>query len=137
MKYWTLFTLRMISRAGLLLSVIVWAVSQYQNSHVLLSVGAWQTLSASTHHSLYFSWTPRQTASASGDIDTSNPEVAAILTSASYQESVTSTIDVGSRSTPNHGALVINHRFLCLTLFIATIATWPRGKPTTQPRMDE
>lgn len=153
MRYWTLFALRMLARAGLLLAVAVWLSSasrpkpwhgrfdsrhvEFQNSLSSLSI---EQLS-------HRAWIRRLTADF--DMFTSRHSMARAAEtdwqSLVPNEELTDLLRIPGLSVGSDGTQIVrmevDHWFLCLTFLIATIATsvrW-RKKPadSEQEQADE
>lgn len=129
MKYWTLFTVRMLARVGLSATLIVWLQSHREPIYKAVRLGS-VDMSVSTHqYSLKgkamvlphgftaywrdigeFEWQGFKF----GYIPPPEPEYP------------------GSFRASRNGYIivVIDHWFLCLSFLIAVIATWPRKKRT-------
>ncbi len=133
MKYWTLFTLRIMARLGLAAVVLCW----WLPASVRLSGGihSGPRLVALTVHEL--GWQLAIANNVSGPSkwwvvkkEIQNPAVGVELLSKTVPASSRIVPGVYFRRTPSwYQNLCITHWLLCLTFLVATVATWPRKKP--------
>lgn len=114
MKYWTLFTLRLMVRVGVLASVCIWLACQIRPNGITFSVGAYYIHLAANSSVVYGAWV--HTAALQGNLPDEGVSKVQFPGFAAW--------DAG----PAERALSIQHWLLCLVFLIATILTGVRWR---------
>ena len=136
MKYWTLFTLRMIARVGLTMAIVVWLATQscwfaagtpFGSEHLIVVIEepGWMIQIESMQGMPHLLWYE------TGEASNNTTEDAGL--DRNWPIIRWSFLGVTYRQASNSDAYLIHvvHPLVCLTFLIATIATsWPRKKPT-------
>jgi len=148
MKYWTLFTLRMLARVGLLLAIVLWVLGQqritpdeyeietgaFSSFSLLISLGTTQLIVDTCNNALVVVWEQNQRARFSiGNIEVNS----VAMPGANTLDAGPYGIRIDSVSYIQTVLVVVAHWFVCLTFLIATVAThWQWRKPATVQEND-
>ena len=138
MKYWTLFTLRMIARVGLSVAVILWAASQWSTSEWSKDIGnnhAFVGLNKSRLQLQLFRGGTVVVVDANEPDRSTNYKgiLLKIVHLPPKHEPILSSSALTVWARTDHVGITIHHWLICLTFLIATVATsWRWKKPDVQ-----
>jgi len=128
MKYWTIFILRMMARAGLSMAAIVWVVGACKPINTRVSIGTERVFAATNsvefsvmydrRTAINYHWIPLTVLGPSTQM---KPYIDLLWLKAWER---------GSRLSVNYVYVTVDHWLLCLTFLVATVATsWRWKKP--------
>jgi hypothetical protein len=119
MRYWTLFTLRMMACAGLSVALILWVAGQWGPTHGGAAIGVAHVHLGTNKLANAVIWVP---VGRSHAFDKSVPDVLHLLHKQAADFNILG-IMFRYRDMTRRGFVRVDHWLICLSFFIATVAT--------------